>query len=80
MVAALTPAPSLMAAGSVHGTWVVLNAATPYGAVSGSTQGSNYLSAAAAFGGAPSTTTITFDDPTRRVVGASRSATSTPTR
>ena len=40
-----------------------LNATTPYGAVFGSTQGSNYLSAGAASGGQPSTTTITLDSP-----------------
>ena len=40
-----------------------LNATTPYGAVFGSTQGSNYLSAGASSGGQPSTTTITLDSP-----------------
>jgi hypothetical protein len=41
-------------------TAAFLNAATPYGAVFGSTQGSSYLNAAAAAGQTPSTTTITF--------------------
>ena len=40
-----------------------LNATTPYGAVFGSTQGSNYLSTGASSGGLPSTTTITLDSP-----------------
>ena len=45
-------------------TAAFLSAATPFGERFGSSQGASYLSAAAASGGRPSTTTITFTGPT----------------